>query len=389
MGCGATTSKKYKADLAAAGGTDAKAAAPVGEAEQATAPKPEDVAAPVVGQARLAQQPDVATTEASDPEKAKCASEASSSSDGSDDQVDEAEFEAQLLRMQNRGARVSISADCSNVVEGWIPPVFEKTPEQEARLRTALAKCFMFSVLDEEQLQVVIRAFQETPLTGGETVIEQGHHVTVTEPALYVIEHGQLSVYKKGIDKKVFTYTVPGQYFGDLALLYNAPRAATVKADVDSLCWSIDRDTFNILVKDAARQQMTKRLEFLAKVPLLTALDRAERMQMCDAMQVRTVQPGAPIIHQGDLGDEFFILEHGRAEARKDGVAVMSYGSADFFGELALIKRAPRAADVVALDSCRLLVVGDETLRRLLGPLDQILKDRAGQYERVNLDKFK
>jgi cAMP-dependent protein kinase regulator len=43
-----------------------------------------------------------------------------------------------------------------------------------------------------------------------------------------------------------------GEAFGELALLYNAPRAASIKAKTDSVLFSLDRETFNNIVKEAA-----------------------------------------------------------------------------------------------------------------------------------------
>jgi cAMP-dependent protein kinase regulator len=55
-----------------------------------------------------------------------------------------------------------------------------------------------------------------------------------------------------------------GEAFGELALLYNAPRAATITSDTESLLWCLDRETFNHIVKDASRKRREKYENFLA-----------------------------------------------------------------------------------------------------------------------------
>jgi hypothetical protein len=72
-------------------------------------------------------------------------------------------------------------------------------------------------------------------------------------------------------------------------------------------------------------------------------------------MRPLTASNGEVIIRQGDLGDLFYCLEVGQAEATVDGVGkVMSYQTGGCFGELALIYNTARAASVTATSACKL-----------------------------------
>jgi cAMP-dependent protein kinase regulator len=98
---------------------------------------------------------------------------------------------------------------------------------------------------------LVIDAFEEKHYKEGETVIEQGEQGDV----LYLIEKGTLDCYKtfnKQEGRKWLKVYNPGEAFGELALLYNAPRAATIVAKTDCVLWALDRETFNNIVKEAA-----------------------------------------------------------------------------------------------------------------------------------------
>jgi len=312
--------------------------------------------------------------------------------DDDDDQeaeMDEEEFEKQVARTTAcRKTRAAVAAESVQKSDDWKPPVHQKNDDQKARLQASLAKSFMFAALEEEALATVIMAFQENHVEAATTVIEQGKEVNATEPALYVIESGKLSVFKNGIEASVFTYTNPGQYFGDLAVLYNAPRAATVVADEKSVLWSIDRNTFNFCVKDAAREAMQRRLDFLNSVPLLNGLTADEKATICEALQVRTVEKNKQIIKEGEESSDFYIIESGKCVAKKGDRVVFEYEAKNYFGELALLKSAPRAADVFAVENTKLLMLGAETFKRMFGPLEDLLRERLGSYEGINIEEL-
>lgn len=82
----------------------------------------------------------------------------------------------------------------------------------------------------------------------------------------------------------------PGEAFGELALLYNAPRAATIKAVSNCTLFSLDRETFNHVVKDAAAKKRNRYEKFLASVELLDTMDPYERMKVADVIKNKKIQ---------------------------------------------------------------------------------------------------
>jgi len=140
----------------------------------------------------------------------------------------------------------------------------------------------MFMSLDEKDLKVVIDAMDEKKVAPGEYVIREGDNGDV----LYIVESGDMSCTKVLGGKETFLKNYgPGDVFGELALLYNAPRAASIQADTDCLLWVLDRNTFNNIVKDASQNKRNKYEQFLSTVPILTNMDKYERSKIADAIK--------------------------------------------------------------------------------------------------------
>lgn len=103
-----------------------------------------------------------------------------------------------------------------------------------------------------------------------------------------------------------------------MALLYNAPRAATIIADNDCLLWCLDRETFNHIVKDSSRNRREKYENFLTKVKILETMEPYERSVLSDAFIEEVYKQGDYIIREGDPeGSKFFLVEEGELVATK------------------------------------------------------------------------
>lgn len=306
---------------------------------------------------------------------------------GSQASTEESETHAQSLpNNYAAGRRTSVSAESMqpDAESGnWKPPKHSKTPDQYQRLKSAVSGNFLFSSLDEESFNLVLDALVEKSIPAPNIkVITQGDEGDF----FYVIESGDFDIYinpsgsveagPEGMGNKVATIG-PGGSFGELALMYNAPRAATVvSSSKGGLLWALDRVTFRRILMDNAFQKRKMYEGFLEEVPLLSSLKPYERSKIADALETAKFEAGSNIITEGEPGDAFYLLESGSATAYKHGIdhPVKEYSRGDFFGELALLDDKPRAASVVAKTNVKVAKLGRDGFKRLLGPVEGIMR---------------
>jgi len=280
---------------------------------------------------------------------------------------------------QSNKARTSVSAEAYgewNAKKAFVAPVIPKSEQQKQRLKACLSKSFLFAALGEHDLMIVVGAMKEVNAEPKQRMINQGD----SGDFLFVIESGVLDCrIKNGSEEKLVKTCEAGDTFGELALLYNCPRAASVDAREACVLWQLDRDTFNNIVKEAAQKKRQRYDSFLSKVPLLDGMDAYERSQLADALKVEEFADGATICKEGEAGNTFYIIEEGHAVATKAGQEVMTYHSGDYFGELALLRNKPRAATVVAQGAASLLSLDSRSFKRLLDIT--VLLQRSDKYK--------
>ena len=298
-----------------------------------------------------------------------------------------------IANKKNRGPRGSVSAEAFGVwnrKEAFKARVVEKSAESKRAILDKLNKAFMFQSLSDKEKDVVIDAMEEINAPEHEAVIKEGEQ----GDCLYVVGQGSLDctkVFPGNKEPTLLKRYVVGEAFGELALLYNAPRAATITAFEECVLWQLDRDTFNHIVKDSAVRRREKYELFLEKVQIFSTMEPYERSKLADAFTECKIAAGERIINQGEDGHDLYLLQEGEAFAsiEKDNaqLTVMEYGVGDYFGERALLMNEPRAANITAKTDCLLVSMSRHSVKRLLGPLEELLKRNFEVYEKYALKK--
>ena len=191
-----------------------------------------------------------------------------------------------------------------------------KSDEAKGQIYEKLNMAFMFSALDDKEKEIVVDAMEEIKVDVNDVVIQEGDQ----GDCLYVVGSGQLSctkIFKGNTDPTFLKSYTPGEAFGELALLYNAPRAATITAIDSCILWKLDRDTFNHIVKDSAQKKRDKYEKFLETVKIFETMEPYERSKLADAFTERRYKAGETIIQEGESGNELFLLQEGQAIATK------------------------------------------------------------------------
>jgi len=229
----------------------------------------------------------------------------------------------------------------------------------------------------------LINATEEKNFTEGEVLMKQGDDGDY----FYIVEEGEAHIFVmiEGTDTKVKECR-SGDFFGELALMYNAPRAATVKAMTALRCWAVERNTFKMTLMESTINKRNRYEQFLDSVPILESLYKYEKLTIADALETKQVSAGEAVVTEGDSGNDFFIIEKGSVEFTQttDGgeqAVVGAGGQGDYFGEIALLTNQPRKATVRCVDDCSFLVLDRKTFIRVMGPLDDILKRNISKYK--------
>jgi CRP-like cAMP-binding protein len=244
------------------------------------------------------------------------------------------------------------------------------------------------TTLDDARCKLVVDKMWKEEVAAGNAIIEEGD---LNADYFYVVQEGSFDIYVSAEDDdgaaagdpKVVGTVGKGGSFGELALLYFVPRAATVKAKTKSTVWVIDRSSFKEILMKVSDQKIAEYKKYIDNVPILTSLLAEEKEVVAKALVEMHFCKDELIIQQGEKGNTFYILYEGAVDIVTDGKvknnlqASVKRDQAQYFGERALLEADARAASVkVTTETAKTLVLDRDSFNMLLGPLKDLM-DRA------------
>ncbi len=246
---------------------------------------------------------------------------------------------------------------------------FAKSETQREQLRDCLKDNFLFAGISEMDLDLLVKAAQVVPITKGQEVIKQGD----AGDYFYIVESG---MYQVVVDGKTEPVSLgPGKAFGELALMYNTPRAASVQALTNGAVFQLDRDTFRYTIANSVESKHKEAVSILKTVSILRGLEESQFDEIADAVEMRTFKEGTIIFHKGQTGKIFYMIKDGKVKITDLGSMTpdVKLKAGDHFGERALLTGEPRVGTAVAETTCHVMMIDRELFAQKLGSIQHLM----------------
>ncbi|XP_032190603.1 cGMP-dependent protein kinase 2 isoform X3 [Mustela erminea] len=296
-----------------------------------------------------------------------------------------------------RGAKAGVSAEpTSRTYDLNKPPEFSfekarvrKDSSEKKLITDALNKNQFLKRLDPQQIKDMVECMYGRSYQQGGYIIKQG------EPGnhIFVLAEGRLEVFQG----EKFLSSIPmWTTFGELAILYNCTRTASVKAITNVKTWALDREVFQNIMRRTAQARDEQYRNFLRSVSLLKNLPEDKLTKIIDCLEVEYYDKGDYIIREGEEGSTFFILAKGKVkvtqstEGHDQPQLIKTLQKGEYFGEKALISEDVRSANIIAEENdVACLVIDRETFNQTVGTFEELQKYLEGYVANLTRDDEK
>jgi CRP-like cAMP-binding protein len=276
--------------------------------------------------------------------------------------------------------------DFSTVMDDAPPPAPIPPPPASA---PPLPRIPLLSSLGPDELRHVIERVEVRDAAAGDLLMRQGD----AGGSLFVIVAGEVEVrleQRGGPPPRVLATLGDGAFFGELGLLTNFPRSATVMATQPTQLLEISRELVSEIVARSPevlktllrffRDRLLDRL--LGESPLFAPLPPDDARALAGRFMFLELEPGMRAVVEGERAPGLFLLLCGEARVERAGTKLAALSPGDVFGEMSLLERKPASATIVTATKCWALELPRADFQEIMLTYPQLLEYVAGLAER-------
>ena len=298
--------------------------------------------------------------------------------------------------------RISVTENCFVFDKQNLPAIktHKKNPELFEFIRINLIKSPVFSELNFDVLKNIIDAMEEKNVPAVTDVVKQGD----LEESFYFVAEGQLEckmqftqITQEGNRKKVEKFEPklvriynPGDYFGELSLLYHTPRRGTIRAITDVKLYTLNRSTYKLILRKANEEKTEKIINAMKGVKILSMLEDEELEKLESITKEAVYSNGEMIIKENEFSNTLMILEKGKCigtkteEKGKTPIETSKYKEGDVLFEKAILRPEKSEENILASsDVVKFICVDRNGLRNNLGQYENILMRNMELYQEI------
>ncbi|XP_052199818.1 protein phosphatase 2C and cyclic nucleotide-binding/kinase domain-containing protein [Diospyros lotus] len=315
-------------------------------------------------------------------------------------------WSARTNRARHELSRARLRVIESSLENGqmWVPPApaHRKTWEEEAHIERVLHDHFLFRKLTDSQCHVLLDCMQRVEVLPGDVIVEQGGE----GDCFYVVGSGEFEVLATqeekdgGVPRILQTYTAEKlSSFGELALMYNKPLQASVRAVTSGTLWSLKREDFRGILM--SKFSNLSSLKLLRSVDLLSRLTILQLSQIADSLSEVSFSNGQTIVNRDELLLGLYIIQKGQVRITVDAEVIykpntgslmgdnwkqdndtqnnkellVEKAEGSYFGEWTLLGEHIGSVNAVALGNVVCAVLTKEKFDSVVGPLAKLSQD--------------
>ncbi len=249
----------------------------------------------------------------------------------------------------------------------------------------ALAATPLFAGMPAEALEALVEELTLVRLEPGQVLFHEGD----VGDALYVVAEGEVSIQAEGPPRVEMARLGANTFLGEVALMTDQPRSATVTAVGPAELLRIDRHTLAkvlanhgdllVAVLRFVRDRLVDR--WVRTSPLFRPFTDGERTEVASRFKFLEINSGATLLTAGTKPDGLYIVLAGAFEVRRDNAPIGSVGPGELMAETALLSGTTLKSDVIARGKCLALYLAAREFRELIMTHPSVLEYIGEQSE--------